>query len=538
MLYSARLVAILDAYLNSRKIDGSYDKLTDLLVCDSIKSTLPEGCLKHILAIESSKAQGWLSVHELSEAVDLYFANRWQNDRPRAGALGLPATTNKTVGAVGSVSRPPVSAPKGLGSSNGNRKTFTDRPTSVYGESVRRCFVCGSKSHMKNECPERDKSATPRPKVNTCQLQNRQEKAGVCTSVVDEKISQSVEVIGPQRTKVQVCAEPHIYDDYHTQLQYVNVKITDHERSNVKTLSGLHDTGAEISVIRTDVLSGFDVPPIGKVKLRGIVGSAVSANLVRLNVALSDSESDNAYITVLCAVCPEANDDLVLTGNVVENLLNRNTQVVGVTTVTQNDDNDDEDQGGGDVNDSCDVNDDELTTGDGCTAVNTDDAIEQQNDANTFVDNVNGAANRSYSQSRADAETLRQEQISDESLRGWWSLAKRDEGGFFVKDNILYHSEKILGQNFSQLCLPKSRRAQVLELGHDIFGGHHGEKRTCERIRLSLTWPTLTSDCKRYCQTCTLCQKRARKTFRDKVPITPIPRAEAPFTHWLSLIHI
>ena len=47
------------------------------------------------------------------------------------------------------------------------------------------------------------------------------------------------------------------------------------------------------------MLSGFDVPPIGKVKLRGTVGSAVSADLVRLKVALFDSESDNAYITVL-----------------------------------------------------------------------------------------------------------------------------------------------------------------------------------------------------------------------------------------------
>ena len=122
LLYSARLVAIFDAYLNSRKIDGSYDKLTDLLVCDRIKSTLSEACWKHILAIESSKAQGWLSVHELSEAVDLYFANRWQNNRPRTGALGLPATTNKTVGAIGSVSRPPASVPKGLGSSDGIEK--------------------------------------------------------------------------------------------------------------------------------------------------------------------------------------------------------------------------------------------------------------------------------------------------------------------------------------------------------------------------------------------------------------------------------
>ena len=64
LLYSARLAAILDAYLDSRKIGKSYDKLTELLVCDKIKSTLQEGCLKYILAIESSKEAGWLSVHE------------------------------------------------------------------------------------------------------------------------------------------------------------------------------------------------------------------------------------------------------------------------------------------------------------------------------------------------------------------------------------------------------------------------------------------------------------------------------------------
>ena len=110
LLYSARLVAILDAYLNSRNINKSYDKLVDLLVCDRVKSTLPEGCLKHILAIESSKDNGWLSSHDLAEAVDLYFANRWQHsDRPRAGALGIPAST-KITGVGGSVNRPVTSS--------------------------------------------------------------------------------------------------------------------------------------------------------------------------------------------------------------------------------------------------------------------------------------------------------------------------------------------------------------------------------------------------------------------------------------------
>ena len=149
LLYSARLVSILDAYLGSRKIDKSYDKLTDLLVADRIKSTLPEGCLRHILAIESTKDVGWLAPHDLAEAVDLYFANRWKiNDRPRAGALGLPATTKMTT-AGGLANHPPSATPmKAVGGSNGNHKGSSEK-SAFQSEVARRCFICGSKKTLK-----------------------------------------------------------------------------------------------------------------------------------------------------------------------------------------------------------------------------------------------------------------------------------------------------------------------------------------------------------------------------------------------------
>jgi hypothetical protein len=58
-------------------------------------------------------------------------------------------------------------------------------------------------------------------------------------------------------------------------------------------------------------------------------------------------------------------------------------------------------------------------------------------------------------------------------------------------------------------------------------------KKTRDRIRLSgLTWPTLTASCKRYCSSCEICQKRARVTCYDSVPITAIPRATEVFSHW------
>jgi hypothetical protein len=57
-------------------------------------------------------------------------------------------------------------------------------------------------------------------------------------------------------------------------------------------------------------------------------------------------------------------------------------------------------------------------------------------------------------------------------------------------------------------------------------------KKTQERIRLFFAWPALASDVKKYCESCEACQKRARTSCWDRVPTTPVPRAEAPFTHW------
>ena len=59
-------------------------------------------------------------------------------------------------------------------------------------------------------------------------------------------------------------------------LQYVNVWVTDDSNSAYRRVTALCDSGAEISVIRSELTQGFDVTELGKIKLRGIVGSSVS----------------------------------------------------------------------------------------------------------------------------------------------------------------------------------------------------------------------------------------------------------------------
>ena len=80
----------------------------------------------------------------------------------------------------------------------------------------------------------------------------------------------------------------------------------------------------------------------------------------------------------------------------------------------------------------------------------------------------------------ASSEELRVEQKRNETLKGPWKLASKGSGNFFVKNGMLCYREMILGQGFDQICLPCERKKQVMELAHDIAGGHLGAKRTRE----------------------------------------------------------
>ena len=81
-----------------------------------------------------------------------------------------------------------------------------------------------------------------------------------------------------------------------------------------------------------------------------------------------------------------------------------------------------------------------------------------------------------------------------------------------------------------QLCVPQGRRDNILQLAHEsVFGGHLGERKTRERIRLSFYWPGLSKTVLSHVQSCCKCQLRSRPMTTDRVPITPITRADVPF---------
>jgi len=88
VMFCAKLKSLLSMYVESRTVN-SFDGLMSLIVCDHIKSTLSENCLRHVLSVEASTVTGWLESQTMAESIDLYQANHFENDKPRASAKGL-----------------------------------------------------------------------------------------------------------------------------------------------------------------------------------------------------------------------------------------------------------------------------------------------------------------------------------------------------------------------------------------------------------------------------------------------------------------
>src|SRR6218665_2577676 len=131
---------------------------------------------------------------------------------------------------------------------------------------------------------------------------------------------------------------------------------------------------------------------------------------------------------------------------------------------------------------------------------------------------------------RVDAEKFEEEQKSDESLKAWCKLAEDKQSEFCVVNGLLYKKHRILDQVIYQVVLPKERRIKVMSLAHEEpFGGHLGEERTRERIKLSFVWPKMRREIDKFCKSCEKCQLKARSLVMDRVPITPIPREDIAF---------
>jgi transposase InsO family protein len=563
VMYASKLRSLLDYYLDSRCVN-SYDKLKELLLCDRLKVTLSESCLNHVLSVENATAHGWLGIAELTSTVDRYWASN-PADRPRAYAIGQKPNCFES---VGQNRTQPTKTKSLISSSSGDEQENADNRPNRRGEEPKinpggkRCNLCNSRYHLAYTCPKSQSSrvnesrGTPRnderylKRVNVCRADHTEENENTETnSHATEPIEANTEaahkvakvaIAKPptdvnsgvmQEENLSVKGRPDIEvtpAEFFTGLNYVSVELSDQpEPGSGRVVSALADSGANVCVVKKSLVDDWQCTPVAEVSLIGFVGNPIPADVINLYVKLNeDHVKDHVvtrYVAIKCAVSNNIHEDLILTSDAVNKLMhpvNARCNEVDVTVdALKEADGDDH------VSNDVQNNDQTLTLANDMQDIVRTTVLQNQ-------DVINGDDKCQPDSCRATANEMINEQRTDESLKGCWALAQCGKGGFVINDGLLYHSEKILSQAFLQLCLPKGRRLTVLQLAHDTAGGHLAARKTRDRIRFTFYWPTLMRDVRQYIQACEVCQKRARITCRDRVPITPIPRAERAFSHW------
>jgi hypothetical protein len=366
MLFASKLKGLFDFYTASRKVDD-FDHLVSLLVADRLKQSFSDTCLRHVLTVEASAKDGWLDYVKLAEVADTFQANQ---TNLRVGQVGCSGPA----GGGQSKPKPQINYVP--------QKPTVNRSSSVPGAnaqsgtiaSVRTCYKCKSPDHLMRDCPKRNAGRVMTPPSDRVQNKPRYNAKANCTAIavdpvavghvtqevtlktdnaqvkndiavvnrcvtdfiqsndvlyVDHKVASSDSsrsnecLFDPAYVNVVSAAKDVINDADHlndfcindlSPLHYIEV--------NVEGIDGkmyaLEDGGTEIAVIKASCLPINHYDVVGTVKLRGIVGVPVTANVVKLRISLAD-DVDNS-LTVICAVCDEANEDLILPSNVVERL--------------------------------------------------------------------------------------------------------------------------------------------------------------------------------------------------------------------------
>ena len=589
-MFCNKLKAYLQQYLDSRHIDNSFRKLVDLLLCDRVKSTLSPACLRHVLALENVTTVGWLDSDNLTISIDRYLASCSSDGKPRTESLGGAHSNHSSsrgngrkpkadTAQVYNTSTKPAAEAVGLHTRNTDKSADSKAGNAQGAPKKLKCHRCGKWNHIAKYCrtilPEDKRGPADTAKANLCIL----EPQGASENLTPSPREKNCEPITVIEHTLPDCDSLHSCALKSSVQQPVQLSSLKHVSVYVNELGFLHppisaleDSGSEITVIRSSLVKSLNLPTVGKVNLRGIVGNSFPVPLVELHLSMCSNANNRTFdsMPVLCAVCEQLNEELIVPTSLVDKLQTfqatlcntytgeSEVSTYAAETVVENSCLKREGGGGEEIA----LNDEFVSFNDSVrpaanqaseTEVDPNERLEQKRDFDAesvmlICESVGAELEPPHStageeglsseaatdpqqaqESTVDVERLIVEQQSDDTLKPAFKMFAQGRGSFFMRNGLLYRKGHILGQTYDQLCLPKSRRDYVLELGHSTLGTHFNWKRTRQRIALSFFWFTMTKDAKAFCKFCSPCQRKRRITKSDRVPITPVDRPDTAF---------
>ena len=130
---------------------------------------------------------------------------------------------------------------------------------------------------------------------------------------------------------------------------------------------------------------------------------------------------------------------------------------------------------------------------------------------------------------------FRSEQESDDGLASCFAEAAKTKSDYvYHRDtHILFHRARYRDRSYLQVVVPTCHRTRVVSMAHDD-AGHWSFKKTLQILRPNYFWPGMRKDVENYVRSCEACQRRARVTVADSVPIVSITRPANSF----EVVHI
>ncbi|GBL85834.1 Retrovirus-related Pol polyprotein from transposon 297 [Araneus ventricosus] len=240
-------------------------------------------------------------------------------------------------------------------------------------------------------------------------------------------------------------------------------------------MTGIIDSGAQISVIREDFASGIKYEGEGYIKISSAFGERETTPLRIFEMNID--ERVHGPVPVTCAVSKKLVSDLLLSTAAFE-ALKENIQMHKFESKL-------------DCNDCYDTVKEELEV--------------PSMDIEASIELISTESDRDGS-TQVGEETRTsfiESHISNPTLSDAWKMAKTEGNAYAIRKGVLTNTEYICGEKVKQVVLPKCKRDEVLGVAHEIpLAGHLGKQKTKQRIKYSFFWSEIKKDVREFCQTC------------------------------------
>ncbi|GBM68170.1 Retrovirus-related Pol polyprotein from transposon 297 [Araneus ventricosus] len=438
--YTFEISNYFQEWIEELKID-SFEKLKNLIITDQIKRRAPFEAKDHFLdewtrLVSPLELADKLDEYELVRSDRKYETKRKQQFNP----IERYAESNQRT-----VRHKPFT-----GTWNARNMGYPSRNGESRQMHKFSCYSCGLEGHTARFCPSK---APQRGKLNPTAQGN------VITTTEPKREDASTVLTAKINVPVEVAADV-------MELETVQVKL------GSRTMTGIIDSGAQISVIREDFTSGIKYEGEGYIEISSAFGERETTPLRIFEMNIDDGV--HGPVPVTCAVSKKLVSDLLLSTAAFE-ALKENIQMHKFESKF----------------DCYDTVKEELEV------PFTD--IEASIELIATESDRNGSTQDSEETRTSFIES----QMSDPTLSDAWEMARTEGNAYAIRDGVLTHTEYICGEKVRQVVLPKCKRDEVLRVAHEIpLAGHLGEQKTKQRIKYSFFWPEIKKDVKEFCQTC------------------------------------